>query len=254
MLNCWFFTSSIFLKYTNTYIIGSLFLIKYIEFFLNYIKLLYTNFPGKENPRIKRSRRIHQHVVRREDESEHKTRNCAMQEVSHLGGRGFDRCCTTSLSFHPSIFASCIIATTNRWKKKEKRNLASAEIEKITVLFFEQHRRGRTSSQAYSKSWCKLSKRRAHTHTRIRTQIRENNNRKRWSLCVCTIHIRVTSTFDLVRKVISMAGYWILRYLHALYRFFPHFPLPSLFFYPSCVTFTRRTKPIKSYDFDSVVP
>lgn len=165
MLNCWFFTSSIFLKYTNTYIIGSLFLIKYIEFFLNCIKLLYTNFPGKENPRIKRSRRIHQHVVRREDESEHKTRNCAMQEVSHLGGRGFDRCCTTSLSFHPSIFASCIIATTNRWKKKEKRNLASAEIEKITVLFFEQHRRGRTSSQAYSKSWCKLSKRRAHTHT-----------------------------------------------------------------------------------------
>lgn len=140
-------------------------------------------------------------------------------------------------------------------EKKEKKNLASAEIEKITVLFFEQHRRGRTSSQAYSKSWCKLSKRRAHTHTRIRTQIRENNNRKRWSLCVCTIHIRVTSTFDLVRKVTSMAGYWILRYLHALYRFFPPFspPLPP-FFYPSCVTFTRRTKPIKSYDFDSVVP
>lgn len=50
-------------------------------------------------------------------------------------------------------------------EKKEKKNLASAEIEKITVLFFEQHRRGRTSSQAYSKSWCKLSKRRAHTHT-----------------------------------------------------------------------------------------
>lgn len=135
MLNCWFFTSSIFLKYTNDYIIGSLFLTKYIEFFLNCIKLLYTNFPGKENPRIKRSRRIHQHVVRREDESEHKTRNCAMQEVSHLGGRGFDRCCTTSLSFHPSIFASCIIATTNRWKKKKRKISPRRKSKKLPCYF-----------------------------------------------------------------------------------------------------------------------
>lgn len=45
---------------------------------------MYTNFPRNENPWIKR---FHQHVVRREDESEHKTQNCAMQGVSHLGER-----------------------------------------------------------------------------------------------------------------------------------------------------------------------
>ena len=181
-----------------------------------------------------------------------------MQGVSHLGERrtmlhdGVERFLFPFI--RPSRYSRRAPPRRRIGEKRKKRRKIFSPRRKstITVLFFEQHRRGKTSSQAYSKSWCKLSKSRAHTHTHTHTSLGKQPEKVEF---VCMHDPHVASTFDLVRKVTSMAGYWILRYLHALYRFFPHFPFhPPLFFYPSCVTFTRRPKPIKSYDVGSVVP
>lgn len=114
-----------------------------------------------------------------------------MQGVSHLGERrtmlhdGVERFLFPFI--RPSRYSRRAPPRRRIGEKRKKRRkiFSPRRKSKITVLFFEQHRRGRTSSQAYSKSWCKLSKSRAHTHTH--TQVWENN-RKRWSLCVCTIH------------------------------------------------------------------
>lgn len=79
----------------------------------------------------------------------HKTQNCAMQGVSHLGERrtmlhdGVERFLFPFI--RPSrysrraisIFTSCTTATTNRRKKKKKKKdlLASAEIENYRAIF-----------------------------------------------------------------------------------------------------------------------
>lgn len=121
----------------------------------------------------------------------HKTQNCAMQGVSHLGERRTMLHDGVERFLFPFIRSSRYSRRApprrriGEKRKKRRKIFSPRRKSKITVLFFEQHRRGRTSSQAYSKSWCKLSKSRAHTHTH--TQVWENN-RKRWSLCVCTIH------------------------------------------------------------------
>lgn len=88
----------------------------------------------------------------------HKTQNCAMQGVSHLGERrtmlhdGVERFLFPFI--RPSRYSRRAPPRRRIGEKRKKRRkiFSPRRKSKITVLFFEQHRRGRTSSQAYSKS------------------------------------------------------------------------------------------------------
>lgn len=78
----------------------------------------------------------------------------------YLISENVERCCTTvssDFSFLSSVHLDIHVVhhrddESMKKKKKRRKIFSPRRKSKITVLFFEQHRRGKTSSQAYSKS------------------------------------------------------------------------------------------------------
>lgn len=151
---------------------------------------------------------------------------------------------TTSLFFHPSVsIRSRITATTtttNRWKEK----IFSAEIGNYRFLFFEQ----RVEGERRESSVLEIAMRTVRdVHTYAHTPGKQQPEKVEF-VCARSTTLPPRSTLYVVKWRRRWLPIEYCDIIHALYRFFLHFPPSSFFsfFNLSRVIFTRRTK---SYDF-----